>query len=536
MTTLEAAKDLSRPEDRSDASPLRSITAYLYAHRLSIVTVGALMVICCIATSYNLMGYPVRFKDEGVYIAQAWAIPNMHALANYTYWYDHPPVGWIQMSIWFELTRGLERWSTDTTIAGREFAVFMRIVACALMFVLARRLGMRRTWASFAVLIFIFSPLAMYYGRLALLDNIAVPWLLASIVFALTPRHRLWAVAGSAACLSVAILTKETTALLAPAVFLALWQNFRTASNRRHAHLFFIGLTVMLPCLYLVYAVVKSEFIPGTGHVSLIEALQWQLSSRMGSGSVFDANSDARHLANGWLALDKWLPLCGILSLVLLLPVKRYWPISLALGIQLLMMLRTGYLPSMYIIALLPFMALLIAAVGNHAWPQFRLAITAIRESGLLTRKSLQLSLRCALVVVLGCGVYSYAHMDWHYTLQNQFTADADVSQRETVDWIGANIPHDATIVSEGEFWLDLRNEGFDGDGNIWVYKVDTDPEATENIRSRGGIDYLALSETTLVSESKETLPMVFDAIERSERIATFGEGGDQMVVMKVHK
>ena len=39
-----------------------------------------------------------RSDDEGTYLAQAWAVQQGHGLAHYTYWYDHPPLGWIQIA------------------------------------------------------------------------------------------------------------------------------------------------------------------------------------------------------------------------------------------------------------------------------------------------------------------------------------------------------------------------------------------------------------------------------------------------------
>ena len=36
--------------------------------------------------------------DEGTYVAQAWALLHLGQLADYTYWYDHPPVGWMLLA------------------------------------------------------------------------------------------------------------------------------------------------------------------------------------------------------------------------------------------------------------------------------------------------------------------------------------------------------------------------------------------------------------------------------------------------------
>ena len=259
----------------------------------------------------DLSGYPIRFGDEGTYVSQAWAIPNLGALAHYTYWYDHPPLGWVQMSVYAELTFAWERWSDNTTMVGREFAVVLRMVSTAFLFVLARRAGMRRFSAATAAVLFVLSPLAMHYGRLALLDNIAIPWVLAAFVLAFSPRHRWSASIGLALCFAVAVLSKETLLLLAPALALAIWTNYRRSANRGFVLVSFglVGFSTVL--LYPLYAVTKSELFPGEGHVSLVEAVEWQLHSRTGSGSVFDPDSDAHNLVRSWLKLDPWLPVIG---------------------------------------------------------------------------------------------------------------------------------------------------------------------------------------------------------------------------------
>jgi hypothetical protein len=48
----------------------------------------------------NLGGSPQRVDDEGTYVAQAYAVSRLGDLSHYTYWYDHPPLGWIQIAVW----------------------------------------------------------------------------------------------------------------------------------------------------------------------------------------------------------------------------------------------------------------------------------------------------------------------------------------------------------------------------------------------------------------------------------------------------
>ena len=57
---------------------------------------------------------PAWFDDEGTYVAQAWAVETRHDLAHYTYWYDHPPLGWFVIAAWTWPTQAFERtWSSS---------------------------------------------------------------------------------------------------------------------------------------------------------------------------------------------------------------------------------------------------------------------------------------------------------------------------------------------------------------------------------------------------------------------------------------
>ncbi|MEX5297121.1 hypothetical protein QYM41_17775, partial [Kocuria sp. CPCC 205268] len=129
--------------------------------------------------------------DEGTYTAQAFSVLEGQ-LAPYTYGYDHPPVGWIQLGAlaWLPNLLGL---GDGTYLGAARYAVVPFFVATALLtFLLARRLGVHRPVAVVAVLVLVFSPLALTYGRQVFLDNVGLPWLLLAFYLVLSPRHPLW--------------------------------------------------------------------------------------------------------------------------------------------------------------------------------------------------------------------------------------------------------------------------------------------------------------------------------------------------------
>ena len=72
-----------------------------------------------IVNAINLGGSPQRIDDEGTYTAQAWSIAHLGELTHYTYWYDHPPLGWIQIAAYAGLTGAWDRYDV-AVIAARE--------------------------------------------------------------------------------------------------------------------------------------------------------------------------------------------------------------------------------------------------------------------------------------------------------------------------------------------------------------------------------------------------------------------------------
>ena len=138
----------------------------------------------------NLTGAPQRIDDEGTYVAQAYALLQYGELAHYTYWYDHPPLGWIQLAGWFLLTGGPDS-ASSAVAAGRGFMVVVAMITAALLWTLARRLGLSLAAATAAVAVFALSPLAVDLGRTVYLDNIATAWLLAALVLFSSPQQRL---------------------------------------------------------------------------------------------------------------------------------------------------------------------------------------------------------------------------------------------------------------------------------------------------------------------------------------------------------
>ncbi|MGD0701579.1 MAG: phospholipid carrier-dependent glycosyltransferase [Trebonia sp.] len=180
------------------------------------------------ATAWNLEGFPGRVDDdEGTYVSQAWAVIYTHTLTHYSYWYDHPPLGWIQIAAFAWITDGFNR-VADAVYVGREFMWLLTLAGCVLVYVLCRRLGLRQATSAVAVLLFGLSPIAQYFHRMVSLDNIETVWVLAALVAATSARTGMGPALRTGICTAFAVLSKETAIIFLPVIVWVLWQHLVT--------------------------------------------------------------------------------------------------------------------------------------------------------------------------------------------------------------------------------------------------------------------------------------------------------------------
>ena len=249
----------------------------------SIPILGILLILTATLRLINLTGSPARLDDEGTYMAQAYAVAEWGELAHYTYWYDHPPAGWLQLALWTAISG--PDFGGNAVAAGRYLMVIVAVITAALLWVLARRIEMSRWASAAAVAIFALSPLAISLSRTVYLDNLATAWVLGALVLLCSPRYRLSAMFGAATCFGIAVLTKETMLLLLPMFAWLVWT--RTAPvTRRYALAVFVAVFGVVVSTYVLMAVLRGELVPGPGHVSLWDGIRFQLWERTAGGDA----------------------------------------------------------------------------------------------------------------------------------------------------------------------------------------------------------------------------------------------------------
>lgn len=482
--------------------------------RAALAVLGAA---AAVLSLWNVTGAPSYQDDEGTYTSQAFAV-HSGALAPYTYWYDHPPLGWIQIAAlnWFPLLLGL---GDGTAVGATRYVISLYFVAsAALLYLLARRMGVRIPFAALATVLFILSPLSLVLGRQVYLDNIGVPWLLLAFYLALSSREALWHHVGAGICFAAAVLSKETLAVFGPALLLALVYRPRW-SNRSFSVVGFLAAGGLLLAFYPLSALLKNELLAGPDHVSLQEALAYQFLKRSGSGTIFEAGSSRSQLWAGWLYFDKYLIAAGLIAAVLCLLRQRARIISVAVAsFAIPVVLGQGYLPAMYIIGVIPFLALALGTGVDMAW-------SGVERLGTRS-EGMKRPLRAAFAVVLAGSLVLMSVPQWFEQGRSLLSADDNVNWRRTVAWVQGNISRNDIVLAPYSMWHDLNSSGWN---NPWTMIATEKPDLDGQFgreRSEGWqeIDWIIVGPTVSANIDTLGLARVKTALENSEEVQAFGE------------
>jgi glycosyltransferase XagB len=514
---------------------LRSKLRRAAASRADLVPLSAVLVVAGIVQATNMLHWPAVLFDEGTYVGNAWAVQNRGALAFYTYTYGHPPLAWLLISLWTWATNpfGHATYSLDTA---RELMFLVSMVSSALVYALARRLGMSRLFAVAAVILFALCPLGLYFHRGVLLDNPATAWALAAFVLALTPRRRLWAFAASGACFALSVLSKETTLVLLPALVLAVLQNLDPRTRRYCLTLSacFLGL---LGLCYPLYATLKGELLPGPGHVSLLGTGMDMLFLRKSTGSILDPHSVAHGTVAFWLSLDPWLLGAALVLSPIALARRNTRAVAVAFLIQVAMVLRPGYLPAMYVIALLPFAALIVAGSAHTMWQ----VACGRHPTAALLKWVVTASAGAALAATTAVALLVVAPR-WARADRTATTVRLDGPQRAAEQWLVTHVRHDQRLIVTDDFWLYLIEHGFDshpvkGGFNsptvVSYWPLDKDP-AVRRFFPNGWREFDYIVSTQAMRVTAIYTPSTQAALAQSRAVARFGRGPDRIEVRAI--
>ncbi|MEU4212308.1 phospholipid carrier-dependent glycosyltransferase [Streptomyces sp. NPDC026206] len=533
LPTVQAPAAAQRP---AAASPdrLRPVLR-LRRSRPDLLVCGVLLAAVLAVQGWNIGGFPALSDDEGTYLAQAWAVQQGEGLAHYTYWYDHPPLGWVQMALvtWIPAALSPDAMSVGTM---RCAMLLVSAVSAVLVYVLGRRLGLQRWAAGLAMALFGLSPLSVVLQREIFLDNIAVMWILLAFCLAASPRRHLWHHFAAGLAAAVAVLSKETVLVILPALLLTMWRHSHR-DTRKFAVTGAVTACVLAGLAYPLFALLNHELLPGPGHVSLIDGIKYQMS-RPGSGFVLDPGSGSHGVLDSWLYYDRVLPLCGLAAAVLLIAAARWsrtgralaGPAAAAVILALVALRPSGYLPAMYVIQVLPFLALALAGVAASVVG----ALLRARPGQSARRRAV----RRAAAGVLAATAAVLVVPRWYDGNRPALTADANAPYRSAASWLGdrGNVadPARTRVLADDAIWLDLVHAGYrPGTGAIWFYKADLDPAVTRTM-PRGWRDVHYVVSSPTVRRDAATLPLVRAALGNSEAVASFGAGEDRIEIRRI--
>ncbi|MGX2994864.1 ArnT family glycosyltransferase [Streptomyces sp. JNUCC 64] len=540
MTSTLPAVDTPPVPARRPRAPRRPVLTHrpVVRFRRSSTDLAVCMTVLAaivLVQGWNIGAYPTFSDDEGTYLAQAWAIQQGDGLAHYTYWYDHPPVGWLQLAAltWLPALFVPEA----MTVGTMRLAMLMIVAASAvLVYVLARRLWLPRWSAGLAMALFGLSPLAVNLQRQIFLDNIAVFWMLLAFCLAASPHRHLWHHFAAGIAAAIGVLSKETMLLVLPALLFTMWR-FSHRDTRKFAFTGAITSCALIGFSYPLFALLKGELLPGEDHVSLWDGAKYQMS-RPGSGFILDTSSAAHQVLQDWLYYDAVLPLGG-LAAALAVPLAYRWsvtaraltgPAVTVLILALVAMRPDGYLPAMYVVQALPFLALVLAGVTASA---VHALLRRWRRPG---EKPLLRGARVGLVAVLALAATAYLVPRWYDGNRVALTADESAPYRAAAAWMAREVPDPGRtrVLTDDALWLDLVHAGYrPGDGAIWFYKADLDPAVTKTLpRGWRDLDYVVSSRT--VRRDASDLPTVQAALEHSRPVVTFGEGAARVEIRKI--
>jgi len=467
------------------------------------VVIVGLMLVGLVAEGFNLFHYPAFtfLDDEGIYLAQAWAVLRAGRLTPYTYVYDHAPAGWLQLAAWMGATGGSHTFGTAIN-GGRVLMLMMHLAMIPLLYHLARKLNATVAAASVAALVFSLSPLALFYQRIVLLDTIMLFWVLLSLDLLLDGWGRLSRLTLSGVCFGIALLSKESAIVLLPAfLFIAMRQ------RRRHHGLFgmvmWLAVAVAVVSWYPLYAALKGELLPLNGvacsgansqastGISLYEQIACQLS-QSGAGIINLHNQSLTLLRTNWLAHDPVLCLVGLAAVL----------INLARGIGW----RRIRNSRAFAVGLLGFLPVLYLAIGGSVLGHYVLMAIpfvclniAVLLAPLFARIPAPGSAALAMLMV-GALVSGYFAAG---TIQPFFLAQPDTAGRDAVTWIKTYLPPDSRMVIRDDIWTDLHEPGLGGPAfpNAHSYfKVTADPAIRDGVfhNDWSNVDYLVITPDTI--------------------------------------
>ncbi len=497
------------------------------ARNKEIILIITALIISFLAHAVNMFGYPYYESDEGTYISQAWSILKLNQLAPYEYWYDHPPFGWLLIALWMLLTGGMYVFGLSVN-SGRVLMLVMHLFSSLLLYLITKKFTRSAFTGTVSVLIFSVSPLAVFFHRRVLLDNIAVFWLLLSITIILYRRSN-FAVLLSAASYGFSFLTKESMLVFSPVMLYLVYVIF-TSKKRKTVLWFVIASLIILT--YPLFALFRGQLFPNDTGISLWQSVMTQVTRR-------NAEIAGTQISAFWFTFSEWIkedPVLiylgiGSIFLNIMLGLKSLYARIIALFsvVFVTFLYFNSLVLEFYIVPILPFFALNISYFMERLKNVFYNRVPAkLRKISYLPYFGIVVSL---LVMFFR---YSNSSKDFY----NIYRTDQTTGQRQAISWMVKNIPPGSKTISDSYAYVDLndgnKNRRFD-----YYWKVDFDPDIKETIygNSWNNVDYIAMTpQMERDLENNSGFALTSTALKNSKEIQRFFSNGWGVRIFKVNQ
>jgi endo-1,4-beta-D-glucanase Y len=124
---------------------------------------------------------------------------------------------------------------------------------------------------------------------------------------------------------------------------------------------------------------------------------------------------------------------------------------------------------------------------------------------------------------------------------QTNFTADRTTPQVDAAQWIVRNVPNNSTIIMDSYPWVDFRDPTFTRGKTLvahYYWPALSDPQIRDKLLHDDwhNIDYLLISPNTTADAARSSLPLLSEAIQNSDEVATYASGNWNVKIMRVRK
>jgi 4-amino-4-deoxy-L-arabinose transferase-like glycosyltransferase len=520
------------------------------------VLLGLAMVTGALTHGIHLFMYPLYITDEGIYMERAWSVIREGALSPYTYYYDHAPAGWLTLAAWIAiLPRQFETFGNAIN-TGRVLMLIVHVASVFLLFQTTYRLSHRTVAAVIATFLFNFSPLAVFYQRMVLLDNLMVFWVLLSLYLATSSKRHVLMPLLSGLALGIGILTKENAIFFIPGIAYLVYRYVRPRRSYRFAIGFWIYSAIASVSLYLLLGTLKNELLPTDfdfnlnnppqGHVSLLFEVWYQLHRNQ--GSILNAQSTVYQFSLGtWLPKDPFILIFGSIATIVTL-VLGFRNRSRDPGTFVAALLAAGYafylvrgsvMLVFYVVPLVPFYAMCIGVLGSRLLDQ-SLGSSSQRLRSAVAQAAIVAT--CFAVLLLPVGGYVLVHNSAGSIVPHDlYKLPQNFMEEEQVAFIRQHIPPHACIVMDDDIWVDLHDVQPYYTCAVSHWNASGDPAIYDKVfdhQNWQSIDYIVMSNQmlTAMQQNGPGEDYILTALSHATRIWDIKRGNVELSVYQVQK